>query len=73
MAQQLFTLNTNIRYLHEKLVLHAEKLTSTMPQALEVRSLAACDAVCEHSEALSRCLSSCQLGSVRTVEVATRS
>lgn len=42
MAQQLFTLNTNIRYLHEKLVLHAEKLTSTMPQALEVRSVTAC-------------------------------
>ena len=42
MAQQLFTLNTNIRYLHEKLVLHAEKLTSTMPPALEVRSLTAC-------------------------------
>ena len=35
-SQQLFTLNTNSRYLHEGLVTLADRLTSTMPTPLSV-------------------------------------
>ena len=63
MAQQLFTLNTNIRYLHEKLVLHAEKLTATMPQALEVRSLTACVPLALFVSTLRHSADACQAAS----------
>lgn len=36
-SRQLFTLNTNCRYLHEGLSTYAEVLASTMPSPLEVR------------------------------------
>ena len=35
-SQQLGTLNTNARYLHNNLVMHAEMLAATMPDPLEV-------------------------------------
>lgn len=37
MAQQLGTLNTNSRYLHEGLVQYSEALAATLPPPLEVR------------------------------------
>ena len=35
-AQQLATLNTNIRYLHSSIVEFAERLTATLPLPLQV-------------------------------------
>lgn len=40
-SQQMFTLNTNSRYLHGNFVSHAEALVATMPPALAVM-LATC-------------------------------
>ena len=36
-AKQMAILNTNARYLHGNLVSHAEALTASMPDPLEVR------------------------------------
>ena len=38
-SQQLATLNTNVRYLHEGLSSYAEQLTSTFPEPLSVSPL----------------------------------
>ncbi|KAK9823621.1 hypothetical protein WJX72_004290 [[Myrmecia] bisecta] len=45
-SQQMFTLNTNVRYLHQNVVKHAVALVATMPQPLEVVYM-----VCSGSEA----------------------
>lgn len=46
-AKQMAILNTNARYLHGNLVSHAEALTASMPDPLEVRPDFACPA-CQH-------------------------
>lgn len=46
LARQSWVLNTNTRYLHEKLVRYAERLTATLPEPLSV-----CFFVCSGSEA----------------------
>jgi 4-aminobutyrate aminotransferase-like enzyme/Ser/Thr protein kinase RdoA (MazF antagonist) len=45
-ARQMAVLNTNTRYLHDRLVGYAERLTSTLPEPLSV-----CFLVCSGSEA----------------------
>ncbi len=61
---QMATLNTNTRYLHEKLVRYAERLTKTLPEPLRV-----CFFVCSGSEAneLALRLARARTGSKQTI------